>query len=643
MPPQQVSEPSQSVGRALDGAGQLENGERRRHVEAAGKHPRGDIAFPRIRGVLGIYQTDDGGERLFGIGAASLRDFEGGGEPRRRGFSRGGGDRAQLGERRQQRRIDPGRRQRGDKSGLFQFIDGFLDAVHQLLDDRAGVETGHFLAGFEGNAICLAFDLAGAGRELLAVGRAACLQLGNMVGDRSGDIVRQSDLTQDDRKQRAVDAFQPPDQVCFDLVADQPDRSPRTQRFGRNAHRGLEEIDRGVAPERLIQPLAEADPGRRCVAHRGADQFIAAEFKEGAVTHPLPGGPIENARRIVFCDPAAQKLARLVPVDQKYQRSAEGRQEGVTLSGAVGLILAGDEKEGVVLAETRRDMAIEPAPFRLKLVEQGDEEFRARPVHVRIGHRHGILLDRDDHYVRVGGPDIVLNQQPAARPGRRGLEAGMVELQGAGLVEPLHETFHRRPVFGVQTEDMGARQNLLGAIHGQPVERLVQIHHQPMQAVGAVLFDAGQLGDTCNLDFIRGLKRTGGADRGEPRIHGFALGRFAGGYRAQHRRRVVLDFLHQPGEIGRGHPAVAGKMGAADQGRERGRRDAGGAAFHVQIGRRVIRLLRMMGGGLQRAHANLDPVVRGQPFRHQRRQQNVGLSELLDNLRFHDISAGDHP
>ena len=34
-------------------------------------------------------------------------------------------------------------------------------------------------------------------------------------------------------------------------------------------------------------------------------------------------------------------------------------------------------------------------------------------------------------------------------------------------------------------------------------------------------------------------------------------------------------------------------------------------------------------------HANLDPVVGGEPFRDQRRQQNVGLSELFDDLGFH--------
>ena len=38
-----------------------------------------------------------------------------------------------------------------------------------------------------------------------------------------------------------------------------------------------------------------------------------------------------------------------------------------------------------------------------------------------------------------------------------------------------------------------------------------------------------------------------------------------------------------------------------------------------------------------RAHANLDTIIGGQAFRHKRWQQHVGLAELLDNLRFHDL------
>jgi hypothetical protein len=35
----------------------------------------------------------------------------------------------------------------------------------------------------------------------------------------------------------------------------------------------------------------------------------------------------------------------------------------------------------------------------------------------------------------------------------------------------------------------------------------------------------------------------------------------------------------------------------------------------------------MMRGSLERAHANLDMIIGGQPFRKERWQQNVGLAE----------------
>src|SRR6202790_5033022 len=99
-----------------------------------------------------------------------------------------------------------------------------------------------------------------------------------------------------------------PDQVCFDLIADQPDRSPRCQRFGRNTHRSLYKIDRGIASQCLIQSLTEADACRRCISYRGTDQFMAAKFQEGAVTESLPGSPFENARGIAFSNPVRDQF-----------------------------------------------------------------------------------------------------------------------------------------------------------------------------------------------------------------------------------------------------------------------------------------------------------------------------------------------
>ena len=89
-----MSKAGQSVGGALDGAGQLEHGKRRRHVEAAGEHPCSDIAFPRVRDVLGVDEADNGVESVLGIGAASLRNFNRGGKPRGCSFGRCRGDRA---------------------------------------------------------------------------------------------------------------------------------------------------------------------------------------------------------------------------------------------------------------------------------------------------------------------------------------------------------------------------------------------------------------------------------------------------------------------------------------------------------------------------------------------------------------------
>ncbi len=133
MPPQQMAESSQPVGGAFDGASEFKHRERCRDVEAAAEHLRGDVALACIRGVLGIDEADDGGQRVVGIGAASLRNIGGSSEARGYRFGSGNGDLAQLGQRVQQRRIDSGRRQRGDESGLFQFVDGFLDAVHQTV------------------------------------------------------------------------------------------------------------------------------------------------------------------------------------------------------------------------------------------------------------------------------------------------------------------------------------------------------------------------------------------------------------------------------------------------------------------------------------------------------------------------------
>lgn len=377
--------------------------------------------------------------------------------------------------------------------------------------------------------------------------------------------------------------------------------------------RRFEEVDRSNATERLIEPLAEADAGGGCVAHRRAEQVVAAQLEKAAVADPMPCRPVEDADRVVLGDPTAQQLARLVPVDQEHQRGAEHREERVAIGRALGTKGAGNEKERVLLAESGRGMAIEPAPFRREPVEQGDKEFCARQMHVAVGHRHGVLLDRNHHDMGIGGADIVLDQKPVAGPHRHGVKAGMVELQRARLFDATHEAFHSRSIRGVQTEGVRAGYDLLRAFGGQSVEELVQVHHQPMQAVGTFQRDGGQSRDARKLDLVRSLELACSPDRGKPCPRRLALGLVSGHDGADHGRGVVGNLRHQARKIGRGEAAPGHQMRAADQAGKRSRRYFRGVTFDRKIGRGMAGLARMVCCRLQRAHPHLDAIVGGNP------------------------------
>ena len=70
----------------------------------------------------------------------------------------------------------------------------------------------------------------------------------------------------------------------------------------------------------------------------------------------------------------------------------------------------------------------------------------------------------------------------AADRGR--VEPGMIEFQAARALEPAHEGGDERLVFGAKAIGERAGDGVLGALCGEAVERLVQIHHETMQAVG---------------------------------------------------------------------------------------------------------------------------------------------------------------
>ena len=251
--------------------------------------------------------------------------------------------------------------------------------------------------------------------------------------------------------------------------------------------------------------------------------------------------PLQNPHRVGLRHPFAQNFAGLVPVDQKHQRSAERLEKGVAAHRALERIAAGDEIERAVVAEAGRAFALEAAPLHRKAAQEFGEEFCARQMHVGVGDRHGIRIDGDDDDMGVGFADVVLNRQPVAGARRRGREAGMTEFEFFGRGDAVHERFDRRPVFVAQAVDMGAGDHLLRVRGGELVQRLVQIHHQAVQAVAAAVEQAGQSCDFGKADIVAGAEMRIFLDRREPRGRRIALGRVAGLDGGEHGGRVVPD------------------------------------------------------------------------------------------------------
>ncbi|MGX1048677.1 hypothetical protein [Bradyrhizobium diazoefficiens] len=215
----------------------------------------------------------------------------------------------------------------------------------------------------------------------------------------------------------------------------------------------------------------------------------------------------------------------------------------------------------------------------------------------------------------------------------------MVELQPSRLVQTLHEGLHRAAIFAVQSEHMGTVERFLRTVRRKLVQRLVQIHHQPMEAVAGRLGNAGQARNAGKIDFIGGIEQTRASDGRQPRVRLVAVRRRAGADGADHGRSVVLDLLHQLGEVRRREPGRSDQMGAADQRCDRGWCNAGGVTLDRKLAGGTIGILRMPSRRLERTHPHFDAVIGGKPFRHQRGQQDVALSEFFDDLGFHGLSA----
>ena len=101
---------------------------------------------------------------------------------------------------------------------------------------------------------------------------------------------------------------------------------------------------------------------------------------------------------------------------------------------------------------------------------------------VGIGDGDDVVGDSNDDDMRIGFADVVLDREALAVARRRGGETRMAEFQLDGGIDAAHEGLDRGRSSD-QPMDMSARDHLFGVQGREPVERFVQIHHQPMQAV----------------------------------------------------------------------------------------------------------------------------------------------------------------
>ena len=101
---------------------------------------------------------------------------------------------------------------------------------------------------------------------------------------------------------------------------------------------------------------------------------------------------------------------------------------------------------------------------------------------------------------------------------------------------------------------MGAGQHLCRMRRGQTIQRLVHVHHQPVQAVAAGIGDPGEFGDVRQFERVGGLLRYRPFERGQALPRLAALSCIPGLYRPEHGGDIVPDRHFQAREAGRREP-----------------------------------------------------------------------------------------
>ena len=220
---------------------------------------------------------------------------------------------------------------------------------------------------------------------------------------------------------------------------------------------------------------------------RLVDQLRAAEFQKAAVADVGFGRPSQQGQPFWAALELPQLFAGAVPVDQEDQARAEEFEVGSHAGGVGGDKAAGGHEERFAGGQGGGALGVPGGAAGFQHVLEKRQAFG---VHVGVGDADGLVLHVNDDDVGVGGADVVLDDQAVAGPRGGGGEAGMVELQFGGAVEAGHEGCDQGAIGFVEVVGGGAVEGFFGEVGLQGVELLVQVHHQPVQAVGVAMAGA---------------------------------------------------------------------------------------------------------------------------------------------------------
>ena len=144
----------------------------------------------------------------------------------------------------------------------------------------------------------------------------------------------------------------------------------------------------------------------------------------------------------------------------------------------------------------------ERAPLDRLVGEQRHEELGADAVDVGVGRRDGEPFDMHDEHMRVGRADVVLDGEAGADAAGGRFEPRMAESELRGAVEAAHEGAHAGAAGIVEAVHARAVDVFDRGRRGDPVQRLVQVHDEQMQAVVAPAPRRGELGDLTMGDAV---------------------------------------------------------------------------------------------------------------------------------------------